>query len=98
MSYQQPNMPQGPVQPPPGKGQSIASMVLGIVSLVVPYGGLAIAIVGLILGIISKKKLQSVGAPFGMATAGIVTSIIALAWSVILIFLCAGLFAASLSY
>ena len=63
-------------------------MVLGICSLVIPYGGVAIAIVGLILGILGKKKNLEVGAPAGMATAGIVMSIIALAWSIILIIIC----------
>ena len=73
---------------PPGKGLSIASLVLGICSLVVPYGGVAIAIVGLILGILGKKKNLEVGLPAGMATAGIVLSIIALAWSIVLVIIC----------
>ena len=73
----------------PGKGLSIASMILGIISLVIPYAGTAVAIVGLILGIVGKKKSKAVNAPSGMATAGIVMSIIAIAWSVALIAICA---------
>lgn len=62
----------------PGKGLAIASMVLGIVSLVlcliVMYlPALICAIVGLILGIMAKKKIKS-----KMATAGFVCSLIGL--------------------
>lgn len=95
MSYQQqppmyppPPPPPPPMQSPPGKGLCVASMVLGICALVIPYGGLALAIVGLILGIIGRKKMIEVGAPTGMATAGIVMSIIAIAWSIIFIIIC----------
>ena len=58
-------------------GLAIASLVLGIVSilfcfmgLAVPFG-LIIGIVGIVLGVKSKKA-----APSGMATAGFVLSII----------------------
>jgi len=44
--------------------------------------------VGIILGVLAKKKLSEVHAPFGMATAGIVTSVIALALSVIITIAC----------
>jgi len=67
---------------------SIAAMVLGICSLVVPYAGVATAIVGLILGVMGKKKAVEVGAPTGMATAGIVMSIIGLAGAVLTVILC----------
>ena len=73
----------------PGKGMSIAAMVLGICSLVIPYAGVAIAIVGLILGVLGKKKCTEASTPSGMAQAGIVMSIIALAWSILLVILCA---------
>jgi magnesium-transporting ATPase (P-type) len=81
--------PHGPV---PGKGQAIASMVLGICCLVFSFGAffsIAMAIVGLVLGVISKRKLFDYGAPTGMATAGIIMSIIGLALSVILWIACA---------
>lgn len=86
--------PSGPGAPVPGKGMAIASMVLGICSLVIPYAGTVTAIVGLVLGVISKKKLAEVNAPAGMATAGIVMSIISLAWSVLLIIICSSCLAA----
>lgn len=68
----------------PGKGMSIAALVLGICSLVIPYAGIATAIVGLILGVIGKRKANEVGASTGMATAGIVMSIIALVGAVLM--------------
>ena len=68
-------------------GLAIASMVLGIVSLILtcilPYGSWVLAIVGIVLAAIAKKKAKS-----GMATAGLVCSIIALAvWVVVIILL-----------
>lgn len=58
-------------------GLAIASLVLGIVAIVfsfiglsIPFG-LIIGIVGIILGVMAKKKN-----PCGMATAGLVLSII----------------------
>ena len=72
----------------PGKGMAIASMVLGIISLVIPFAGIATAVVGLILGVIAMKKQKAVGAPTGMALAGMVCSIITLAINIILIFAC----------
>ena len=79
--------PGGP-QTNPGQGMGIASMVCGIASLIIPFVGTATAIVGLILGVLSKKKSQEAGMPSGMATAGIVCSVIALAISILMIFLC----------
>jgi len=75
-------------QQDPGKGLGIASMVLGIVSLVIPFAGLATAIVGLILGVLAKKKSAEVGMQSGMATAGIVCSIIGLAGAAIILITC----------
>jgi len=65
----------------PGKGLGIASMILGIAGLI-PFSPLAI--VGLILGIVSKKKSSEVGASAGMATAGIICSIIGIIFSIII--------------
>jgi len=90
------NVQQPAVPAPPGKGMSIASLVLGIIALIdtplviVTLGCMSlfvipVAIVGLILGIIGKKKLKAAGAPFGMATAGIVMSTISLAITLILL-------------
>ncbi len=92
----QPQAPQQPmpqVQPStsvPGKGLGIASMVLGIVSLVffcVLYLAIPCAIVGIILGIVSRNQAKKAGAPTGMSTAGIVCSAIALGILVIVLIL-----------
>ena len=65
-------------------GKSVASLVLGIIGVVVGFfGGWAwigaiLGIIGLILGVMGKKE-----APSSMATAGIVLSIIAIALGLI---------------
>lgn len=61
-------------------GKAIASMILGIVSLVCCGGFYACPIVGLILGIISKKSKPHNN---GMATAGIVMCCVALGFMVV---------------
>lgn len=58
-------------------GFQIASLVLGIVSIVGCCCGVLVlpcAVVGLILGIIGMKKAKECGANSGMALAGIITS------------------------
>ena len=65
------------------KGFAIASLVLGIVAIVSGcawYVAIPCAIVGLILGIMANKVKKT-----GMATAGIVLSIIALVLAVLVI-------------
>lgn len=70
----------------PGKadGMGIASLVLGIVSIVmsccITYIGLGCGIVGVILGFMSNKKQKN-----GVTTAGIVCSIIGIVLSIIMI-------------
>ena len=79
---------------PPGFGLGIASMICGILALLICYvpwvniASLVLSIVGLVLAIMAKKKNAEVGAPPGMATAGLVTSIIALVISAILFVTC----------
>jgi len=97
--------PQAPPQGPagavadPGKSLSIAGMVLGIVCLAImciPYinfVSIPCAIVGLILSIMGKKKSKAAGQPTGMATAGIILSIIALALAIIIVLVVGVLFA-----
>jgi len=69
---------------------AVASMVLGIVSIVfsfiggLNFVGLVVGIVGLVLGILAKKK-----APSGMATAGIVCSIIGIVLTALVLVACA---------
>lgn len=65
----------------PGKGVSIASLVLGIISVVfflTAYIAAAIAVVGLVLGIYGKSKSKKLGLPNGSATAGIACSSVCL--------------------
>lgn len=70
-----------------GKGLSIASLVLGIVSVIFScclwYIGLPCGIIGLVLGILSMKK-KAPGK--GMAIAGIILSAVALVLGIITIF------------
>jgi len=70
-------------QQQPGAGMAIASMVLGIVSLVIFcfwYIAVPCAIVGVVLGAVSLKR-KAHGK--GMAVAGVVTSLIAIAIAVV---------------
>ena len=92
---QQPSYPvnnyQQPVQQTvPGKGLGITSMVLGIISLVlfcIWYISIPCAIVGIILGCISKSHAKAVGMKNGMATAGVICSAIAIALAILFIVL-----------
>lgn len=66
-----------------GKGFSIAALVLGIVGVVFGWFGvfgfvaLVASIVGIVLAVIGRKRSIAVhGKPSGMATAGLVLSII----------------------
>lgn len=74
-------------------GFNIASMVLGIVSLVFApclwYLSIPMSIVGLVLGLVGSSKSKNTGQPKGMGTAGIVMSLIALLFA----FLVATIFA-----
>ncbi|MEX1376713.1 MAG: DUF4190 domain-containing protein [Eubacteriales bacterium] len=67
-------------------GKAIASLVLGILSCVLllikngAFVGIVLAIVGIVLAVKAKKEIEMSGAGGkGMATAGMVLSIIALA-------------------
>jgi len=75
------------MQSPPGKGMAIASLVMGILSLIfcwLVFIGLPCAIVGIVLGILGKRKLDTVNAPSGTAIAGLVMSIIGLVLLIII--------------
>jgi hypothetical protein len=73
-------------------------MVLGILARIIPYVGMVLANVGLVLGAVGKKKSKDAGMPSGMATAGIVCSIIALAWAILVVTLCASCYASLLPF
>lgn len=74
-----------PSNDPESKGMAIASMVLGIVSIVLVcctyFLSIPCAIVGLVLGIMQNKTHGK----NGMATAGIVCSIVSIVLSIIFI-------------
>lgn len=86
--YQMPQQPMYANMQPvvPGKGLAVASMVLGIIGLVlfcIWYIGIPCSIIGLILGGISSSKAKAYGMKSGMAVAGIVCSCIALGLNII---------------
>ena len=73
---------------------AVASLVLGLIALlgfwlpVIGIISLPCAVIGLILGVVGKKQLSAENKPSGMATAGIVLSIIALILSVLYLLIC----------
>lgn len=89
------NQPNAPV-PEPGRGKAVASLVLGIISVVFFWAGYfsvitaILAIIGLVLAVSGKKDMQASGnySSRGMATAGLVLSIIGLVLSAISIVSC----------
>lgn len=90
--YQQPMMPQ---EPKKSVGLAVASMVLGILALVlsccVPYLPILLALLAVVLGGVSLAKKMG---GKGMAIAGLVCGIIGLIPAVILIVTGAALFSA----
>lgn len=85
----QPNYPPQPVyMVPKTNGKSIAAMVLGILSIVVPYIGFIIGIVGIVFSSLSLKEIRKTGEQGrGMAIAGMVCSIIGTVIYAIILFL-----------
>lgn len=73
---------------------AIASLVLGIISLVfalipgVQFVGAIVGIVGIVLGAIARKNLSAANQPTGTATAGMVMSIIGTILGVLLWIAC----------
>jgi len=67
-----------------GSGQATAALVLGILSLVVPFLGVILAIIGLVMA----NKAKKAGCTNGLRTAGFVLSIITLSlYLVMMLFL-----------
>lgn len=92
-NFQNPNFGFVPPQPPmgpvdDGKGMSIAALVCGILGIiggwipVVAYFTTILAILGLVFGVIGRKKSTlAYGKPSGIATAGLVLGIIGCAFA-----------------
>ncbi len=92
--YQPPMYPQQPAVP--GKGLGVASMVVGIISLVlfcIWYIAIPCAIVGVILGGVALSKAKEVGMKNSLAVAGIACSCVAL--GIALLFILLGLIGAA---
>ena len=75
-----------------GENMAIASLVLGIISLVLSFFGLGMisvftAIIGIILGVLGRKDPEKKG----MATAGLICSIIALVLGIVMWVACAAI-------
>ncbi len=78
-----------------GKKQAMAGFIVSIVGLVLGFFGtwfsiiaLPTSIVGLVLAVIGGKKLKADNQKSGLATAGLVIGIIAVALSAIFFFTC----------
>ena len=86
--YAAAQVPYGQPAKVPGKGLGIAGMVLGIVSLALFcfwYLAIPCVITGCILAGIGLNQAKKVGAKNGMAVAGLVCSLIALAILVVIV-------------
>ncbi|WP_041669136.1 DUF4190 domain-containing protein [Acetobacterium woodii] len=72
--------------------KSILALCLGIFSIIsfvtLMGSGLLTGAVGLIFGIIATKELKQQGNPTGMAMAGLICSIVGIAFTVLLLFAC----------
>lgn len=76
-----------------GKGMAIASMVLGIVSIVLScvwYLSIVAGVVGIVLAVVYNKK----NGKCGMTKAGMICSVIGIILAVVLIIAAAGILAA----
>ena len=92
---QQSYTPQGGPTPPAsqaGKGMAIAALVLGILSIIDPtlIFGIIAGVVGIVLAVLAKKQ----GFTGGIATAGLVLSIIGVALNALILILCGSMIAA----
>ena len=65
----------------PGKGLGTASLIVGIISIVL--GNPVASVVGIILGSMGKKKSAAVGVKNGSANIGVILSIIGLVVGII---------------
>jgi hypothetical protein len=69
--------PPPPTTPPKTNGKSIASLVLGILSIVIPYVGFILGIVAIVFASLSFKEIKRKGEQGkGLSIAGLVCGII----------------------
>ncbi|EES71639.1 hypothetical protein POTG_03748 [Paenibacillus sp. oral taxon 786 str. D14] len=69
--------PPPPPTPPKTNGKSIASLVLGILSIVIPYVGFILGIVAIVFASLSFKEIKRKGEQGkGLSIAGLVCGII----------------------
>ncbi len=87
-NFMPPQPPTGPMND--GKGMSIAALVCGILGIIggfipfVSYFTTVLAVLGLIFGVIGRKKSTlAYGKASGIATAGLVLGVIGVAFAVI---------------
>ena len=72
-------------------GAAVASLVLGIVSLVIPFVAVVGGPVGFVAGVMGRRRAQRGARHGGFATAGIVLAIVAfLVWVLVALFVLAG--------
>lgn len=71
--------PYAPHQKPPGHGMALASLIIGIASMLGFATTLVLPIVGIVLAIQSKKQAQAAGIPpNSLATAGLIINIVSI--------------------
>ncbi len=70
-----------PPQPPANNSLAITSMVLGILSIFIPFVGIVLGIIAIILGRKAMKEIppNSSGSAKGMALTGLICGIVGLA-------------------
>jgi hypothetical protein len=94
---QAPNHQPSPYSPPTN-GKAIASMVLGILSVIIPYIGIILGIIAIVLSRISVKEIQLRGEQGrGLAITGLVCGIIGTALYAIIIAIVVIIFAFAVS-
>ena len=83
------------ITPPKQNGKTIATLVLGILSITIPYLGFILGIIAIVLGHQTKKELnQNGGEGRSMAVAGFVCGIVGTSlWVLLDLFIAIGLIA-----
>lgn len=80
--------PPGPPTPTKTNGKSITSLVLGVLSIVVPYIGFLLGIVAIVFASLSFKELKRTGEQGkGLSIAGLVCGIVGTAIYGIILFI-----------